>query len=135
MRRLCGLEELEEGRLVALDRAEAPGAATDAPDSAIPAPSSIDVPADVESVLALRAGERVRVWHNVCPHGGRRLDWAPGRFLRDGEHLVCAHHGAVFELERGLCMSGPCRGQSLAALAVDVRDGEVWIGEQTGDPI
>jgi len=135
MRRLCGLEELEEGRLVALDCAEAPETAACVLPGSIQVLSTSDFPADVGSVLALRAGERVRVWHNVCPHAGRRLDWAPGRFLRDGEHLVCAQHGAVFELVGGECVSGPCRGQSLSALAVELRDGGVWIGEQPRDPL
>lgn len=80
---------------------------------------------DAESLLLLRAGNRVRAWLNVCPHAGRRLDWAPGKFLRDGNgHLVCAAHGAAFELEHGQCVSGPCRGASLRAVAIDV-DGNV----------
>lgn len=102
MRQLCQLSDFEDGALVALDLPE-------------------------DSVLIYRRGESVRAWHNVCPHAGRRLDWAPGRFLRDGPHLVCAQHGAVFELDGGVCVSGPCRGQALAALAVAIRDGEVWV--------
>jgi len=39
--------------------------------------------------------------------------------------VVCAAHGAAFELQHGVCVSGPCRGQSLLAVAVTVRDGEV----------
>lgn len=82
----------------------------------------------LESLVLYRdaAGVAVRAWLNVCPHAGRRLDWAPGKFLlsRDGL-LVCAVHGAGFELAAGLCVSGPCRGQSLRAVAVRVRDGHV----------
>jgi nitrite reductase/ring-hydroxylating ferredoxin subunit len=72
-----------------------------------------------------RAGA-VRAWLNVCPHAGRRLDWAPGRFLvsKDGL-LVCAVHGAAFETLGGLCKAGPCRGESLRAVALDVRDGTI----------
>ena len=55
-----------------------------------------------------------------------RLDWAPGQFLKSREgHVVCAAHGAAFELQGGLCVSGPCRGQSLHAVPVDVRAGQV----------
>jgi nitrite reductase/ring-hydroxylating ferredoxin subunit len=62
----------------------------------------------------------------VCPHAGRRLDWAPGKFLRDKQgHLVCAAHGATFELEGGVCVAGPCRGAALRAVDVEVRDGVV----------
>ncbi len=79
-----------------------------------------------ESVILHRQGAEVRGWLNLCPHAGRRLDWAPGQFLksRDGL-LVCAVHGASFELARGECVAGPCRGQSLRAVALAVRDGEV----------
>ena len=82
---------------------------------------------DAESLVLYRAGDEVRAWLNVCPHAGRRLDWAPGQFLKSKDgHLVCAAHGASFELDRGDCVAGPCRGDALRAVQVQVRDGEVW---------
>ena len=83
---------------------------------------------DAESLILHRDGDAVRAWLNVCPHAGRRLDWAPGRFLKSkaGE-LVCAVHGATFELQGGVCVAGPCRGDSLKALTVDVVDGGVLL--------
>ncbi len=84
-----------------------------------------------ESVIVHRDGDAVRAWLNVCPHAGRRLDWAPGQFLKSREGLlVCAVHGASFELIDGECVAGPCRGQSLQRVEVVVRDGEV---RQVGD--
>lgn len=81
-----------------------------------------------ESLVLHRSGDTVRAWLNVCPHAGRRLDWAPGQFLKSREgHLVCAAHGASFELEGGGCVAGPCRGDTLRAVAVEVRDGQVWL--------
>ena len=72
----------------------------------------------------------VRAWLNVCPHAGRRLDFAPGRFLRSkGGDLVCAVHGATFALPQGNCVAGPCRGDCLRAVPVHVADGEVRLGE------
>lgn len=83
---------------------------------------------DAESLILYRLGEEVRAWLNVCPHAGRRLDWAPGQFLKSKDgHLVCAAHGASFELDRGDCVAGPCRGDALRAVQVQVRDGEVWL--------
>jgi nitrite reductase/ring-hydroxylating ferredoxin subunit len=73
---------------------------------------------ETQSLILRRRGDQLQAWLNVCPHAGRRLDWAPGRFLLDKGHLVCAAHGASFELEHGLCISGPCRGQSLVPVAV-----------------
>jgi len=89
---------------------------------------------DAESLVLHRDGDQVRAWLNVCPHAGRRLDWAPGRFLksRDGL-LVCAAHGASFELAGGECVAGPCRGEALRAVAVEVADGVVRLaGTQAG---
>lgn len=81
---------------------------------------------EVESLVLFRDGTRVQAWLNICPHAGRRLDWAPGQFLRakTGE-LVCAAHGASFSLVDGVCVAGPCRGESLRAVAVRVQDGQV----------
>ena len=83
---------------------------------------------DAESLVIYRVGDEVRAWLNICPHAGRRLDWAPGQFLKSKDgHLVCAAHGASFELDRGDCVAGPCRGDALRAVQVQVRDGEVWL--------
>ena len=83
---------------------------------------------DADSLVLYRVGDEVRAWLNVCPHAGRRLDWAPGQFLKSKDgHLVCAAHGASFELDRGDCVAGPCRGDALRAVQVQVRDGEVWL--------
>lgn len=83
---------------------------------------------DAESLIVHRRGDAVRAWLNVCPHAGRRLDWAPGQFLTTGEGLlVCAAHGASFELENGTCVAGPCRGDALRAVPVEVREGQVWL--------
>ena len=83
---------------------------------------------DAESLILHRDGDSVRAWLNICPHAGRRLDWAPGQFLKNREgHLVCAVHGATFELSGGVCVAGPCRGESLRPVAVVVREGKVFL--------
>jgi nitrite reductase/ring-hydroxylating ferredoxin subunit len=81
-----------------------------------------------ESLILHRDGAAVRAWLNVCPHAGRRLDWAPGKFLKSKDGLlVCAVHGASFELQRGECVAGPCRGDALRQVAVEVRAGKVFL--------
>ena len=42
------------------------------------------------------------------------------RLSVDKGRLVCAAHGASFELERGECVAGPCRGASLTPVRVAV---------------
>jgi nitrite reductase/ring-hydroxylating ferredoxin subunit len=78
----------------------------------------LTVDGELHSIVLRRSGERVQAWLNICPHAGRRLDYAPGKFLLDQGRLVCAAHGASFELEQGVCVAGPCRGASLVPLAV-----------------
>lgn len=104
---------------------------------AIPPGGLVEVEAEVEGepeslILHRDDAGAVRAWRNICPHAGRRLDWAPGQFLRakDGS-LVCAAHGASFELEAGRCIAGPCRGDRLRAVAVHCVDGEVRLGART----
>lgn len=83
---------------------------------------------DYESAVLYRQGDSVRGWLNICPHAGRRLDWAPGQFLKSREgHLVCAAHGASFSLEDGECVAGPCKGDALRTVALQVRDGQVYL--------
>ncbi len=81
---------------------------------------------DAESLIIHRdAAGKVNAWLNVCPHAGRRLDWAPGQFLRSKDGLlVCAVHGASFELVTGECVAGPCRGERLREVAVN------WVNDQ-----
>lgn len=85
-----------------------------------------------ESLVLYRDGDAVRAWLNICPHAGRRLDWAPGQFLKSREGLlVCAAHGASFQLDDGVCVAGPCRGEALRPVPVEVRDGAVWLAAGT----
>jgi nitrite reductase/ring-hydroxylating ferredoxin subunit len=80
-----------------------------------------------ESLLLLRAGDRVRGFLNVCPHAGRPLNWAPGRFLIEAGMLICAAHGASFSIPDGRCVLGPCRGSSLREVPLEVGADEVWL--------
>lgn len=80
------------------------------------------------SVVLTRVDGQVHAFHNECPHAGRRLDWAPGRFLVEGRQLICAAHGASFALDTGVCVGGPCRGAGLKRIAVNLVDGEVVAG-------
>lgn len=88
------------------------------------------VDGDSESLVLYRDGEQVRAWLNICPHAGRRLDWAPGQFLKSQEgHLICAAHGASFELQEGTCVAGPCKGGALRAVPTRLVDGQVLLGK------
>jgi nitrite reductase/ring-hydroxylating ferredoxin subunit len=84
-------------------------------------------------LLLTRVDGVVRAFHNLCPHAGRRLDWAPGQFLVEEGRIVCAAHGAMFDRADGRCVSGPARGSGLMPVEVAI-DGEdvVLIDAGTG---
>lgn len=83
-------------------------------------------------ILLLRRGDRVHAYHNVCPHAGRRLDYAPGMFLVRGDRLICAAHGATFDVTSGRCVGGP-GGGALRSIVVNIRDNRVWLVEPIDD--
>ena len=102
---LCRLEDIPERGVLGLDPPDPAG----------------------EALVLSRDGGKVRAWLNVCPHTGRRMDYAPNLFLFKNGQLTCAVHGATFALAQdGLCVQGPCRGESLTAVPLRVSDGKIW---------
>jgi nitrite reductase/ring-hydroxylating ferredoxin subunit len=79
----------------------------------------VDIDGESTSIIVDCGRNPLQAWVNICPHQGRRLDYAPGKFLIDKERLVCASHGATFQLDDGLCVGGPCRGEHLSGVGVD----------------
>ncbi|CAD5106945.1 Rieske (2Fe-2S) protein [Zestomonas carbonaria] len=79
-------------------------------------------------LLAVRRHGQVHAYRNRCPHRGTPLDWAPDQFLDPSGSLIqCAQHGALFLIDSGECVAGPCAGESLTALACR-EDGEgIWL--------
>ena len=79
-------------------------------------------------LFLVRVGDAVHAYKNSCPHTGGPLDWVPDQFLNiDGDLIQCATHDALFRIEDGVCVRGPCAGQSLTALDVSIREDAVWI--------
>lgn len=82
------------------------------------------------SIILCKAGDGYAAYLNVCPHAGRRLDWAPGQFLvTPQEILVCAAHGASFEMAQGECVAGPCRGENLLSVPIRIDGDFVYLEE------
>jgi nitrite reductase/ring-hydroxylating ferredoxin subunit len=80
--------------------------------------------------FVVRRGEVLRAYVNHCPHAGFPLNWQPDRFLAPGAPLIrCVMHGALFDIDTGACVSGPCQGKGLRALPLRVADGWVFLAE------
>lgn len=79
--------------------------------------------------FVVRRAGAVRGYIDRCPHAGTPLAFAPDRFLtRDKDLILCSTHGALFRVEDGQCLAGPCVGRALAPWPVRVEDGAVVVG-------
>lgn len=82
--------------------------------------------------FVVRQGDKVFAYQNFCAHVGHQLNWIPDGFLtRDRKAIVCASHGAEYEIDTGLCYRGPCLGKSLRKVQLEVRDGIVYANGPT----
>ena len=90
-------------------------------------------PGGFTGLLAVRRGGTAHVYVNACPHLGVGPDWSPDRFLtEDGAFVVCSTHGALFRIEDGHCVSGPCVGDGLEAVPVMIKDGVLLVPDDAG---
>jgi nitrite reductase/ring-hydroxylating ferredoxin subunit len=90
-------------------------------------------PGGFTGLFAVRQGDAVHVYVNSCPHIGTPLDWMPDRFLSaDGSLIICATHGAEFRIADGECVYGPCKGDRLEAVMIQINDGTVFVPEDAG---
>jgi nitrite reductase/ring-hydroxylating ferredoxin subunit len=80
--------------------------------------------------FVVRSNDQVRGYVNSCPHARHPLNFQPNQFLTmDGALILCASHGALFEKLTGYCVVGPCAGQSLQTLPLEVSDGYVMLAQ------
>jgi nitrite reductase/ring-hydroxylating ferredoxin subunit len=77
---------------------------------------------------------RFYAYVNRCRHMTTPLDFVRDQFLsEDRRHLMCYTHGALYEPATGLCIAGPCKGESLYRLPVRVDRGDILVGCPEGD--
>ncbi len=81
-------------------------------------------------LFAVKKDNRVYVYYNYCPHLGTPLEWLEDQFMDpDGIFIQCSTHGALFVVEDGQCISGPCRGKSLKAIRHESGNGFIMVNE------
>ncbi|WP_296222240.1 Rieske (2Fe-2S) protein [Pseudomonas sp. UBA2684] len=103
MIRLCAVDELAEGQ-------------------------SRGFEIDNEKLFAVRKDGQVYAYRNRCPHRGIALEWLPDQFLDHSASLIqCATHGALFLIDSGECVAGPCAGKTLDALPCAEPPDGIWI--------
>ena len=87
---------------------------------------------EARAIFVVRHGGRVVGYENSCPHLGSPLDWVPDRFLDlEKRFILCATHGALFQIADGLCIAGPCAGKSLKRVPIRIEAGGIYLGGET----
>ena len=78
--------------------------------------------------FVVRQGDRVYAYQNFCMHLGHPLNWSPEGFLtKDRTQIICASHGALYDISSGHCVAGPCKGKVLRRIECEVRDGDIVV--------
>lgn len=71
---------------------------------------------------------------NRCCHIPMPMDWFENQFLsEDGRFIICATHGATYDPATGECVAGPCPGEYLQRLPLQVVDGAVLVATPPTD--
>lgn len=81
---------------------------------------------DMVEIFIQRRGDQVFAYENSCPHAYLPLNMKKGLFTeKSGKYFMCQNHGALFDIETGQCLGGPCNGQSLTKIEIMLKDGSI----------
>lgn len=76
--------------------------------------------------FVVRQGDAVHGYVDRCPHAGVPMAQQLDDYLSPGGDLIaCSWHGALFRIDDGLCVGGPCVGQRLMPWPVAIVGGEI----------
>jgi nitrite reductase/ring-hydroxylating ferredoxin subunit len=83
---------------------------------------------EFDSLFALKRDGQIFIYRNSCPHLGVELNWLEDQFLdADNALIQCATHGALFAIDTGECLAGPCRGKYLQAIPFAIVDDRIEV--------
>jgi len=100
--RLCHIDDIEEGHSLGVDLSEQ------------------------QSYIVVKKYGDIHVYLNRCPHLDIRLEWQENKFLdHERTFIECSTHGALFEIDTGNCIIGPCQGDQLTLVEFDIVDGAI----------
>jgi len=79
-------------------------------------------------VILLLSEDKIRAYHNQCPHAWVPLNRADSNILSGcQQYLQCSSHFAQFNMLDGYCVYGPCQGRSLRRLGAQLVDSNIFI--------
>ena len=80
---------------------------------------AIELDINGRRLFAVRQEDQLYAYWNICPHLGIPLNWMPDRFLDlEGTLIQCSSHGALFQIDDGECIAGPCSGDRLMSVVL-----------------
>lgn len=83
-----------------------------------------------DTFFIVRKGDDLFAYADSCPHyNDTSLPWKRHKYL-DGasKYIVCAAHGALFEVDSGTCVQGPCINQRLKRIPIKISaENEIFI--------
>ena len=83
-----------------------------------------------KGIFVVKKDEQIFVYYNYCPHLGTQLEWQEDQFLdSDGALIQCSTHGALFQIDSGQCLVGPCKGKHLKAIPFELGNDFIVIDE------
>ena len=87
---------------------------------------TIELDINGRRLFAVRQEDQLYAYWNICPHLGIPLNWMPDRFLDlEGTLIQCSSHGALFQIDDGECIAGPCSGDRLTSVVLR-REGQMF---------
>ncbi len=105
----------------------------------IPLDGSVGIKIDPQSKdygFVVKKFDGIFAWRNACPHlgyQGTSMAWKRNHYLNgDKQYIMCAAHGARFEIRTGEGVTSPCQGMYLKPIALKTDEsGYVhWLIEQ-----
>lgn len=82
------------------------------------------------SLFAVKKDGQIYLYLNKCPHLNINLEFRPDDFLDSENNFIqCVNHGALFEIESGRCIAGPCSGQSLTPVKFKIENDQVFVSD------
>ena len=81
-------------------------------------------------LFAVNQRGKIYLYQNRCPHLGIPLEWQDDEFLDSSKSMImCANHGALFVIQTGKCVAGPCSGQALIPVPYNLLDDSIFIDQ------
>lgn len=74
--------------------------------------------------FAVRRGDQVFGYVDRCPHMGLPLAQKLDDYVA-ADRIACSWHGALFDIESGACLGGPCPGTALTPWPLRVEAGAI----------